>query len=117
MHFEKRILELLDKVIIEQAMFQLIDGTLGLRRQRFEPDPNQVCTLVWPCWIAVLAAFQPRGLLVFAVQLLDLNESHTPIVSPQWNSEWDRSLRPQSVRGWKSSPNQFAMLLGKRMPD
>jgi len=40
-HFERRIPELLSKVIIQQAMFELIHRAACFSRQVFESDPHE----------------------------------------------------------------------------
>src|SRR3712207_6424432 len=67
--------ELLNKIVIQQAVFELIDGTASLRGEGFEPDPDQKGTgdmIALNAGLPTLALFQPRYLFPFAVQLLDL---------------------------------------------
>lgn len=72
-HFEQWVFQLLDEVVIQQAVLELIDGAAGLDRQLLESDPNQKGTadvLAFNPGLAALAAFQPCRWLAFAVQLL-----------------------------------------------
>lgn len=64
-------------------MFELIDGTSGMRGQFFEPDPDQEGTadvIALNAHFTTLATFQPCDLLAFAVQLLDLPAKATRLL-------------------------------------
>ena len=69
------MLELLNEVVIQQAMFELIDRATRFDRQCFEPYPDQKRTrnmvTLYPRF-ATFAAFQTGHLFAFAVQLLNL---------------------------------------------
>ena len=66
---------MLDEVVIQQAMFKLIDRAACFDRQCFEPYPDQKRTrnvvALYPRF-ATFAAFQPGHLFAFAVPLLNL---------------------------------------------
>lgn len=67
-HFDRWILQLLDQVLIQQALLELIDGVTGLDGQVFEPapDPDQRRTadvVALNRGLAALAAFQSCCLL------------------------------------------------------
>src|SRR5512144_2384397 len=82
-HFERRVLELMDEVIVEQAMFQLIEGPPRLCRQLIEPDPDEERTtdmIALNPRLPTLAAFEPCDLLTFPVQLLDLPTKATRLL-------------------------------------
>src|SRR5512144_3350640 len=73
----------MDEVIVEQAMFQLIDGPPRLCRQLIEPDPDEERTtdmIALNPRLSTLAAFEPRDLLTFPVQLLDLPTKATRLL-------------------------------------
>jgi hypothetical protein len=74
---------LLNEVIIQQAVFELIDRAARPRGEFFEPYPNKKgatnVIALNPCF-ATLAAFQARHLFTFAVQLLDLPADATHLL-------------------------------------
>ena len=66
---------MLNKVIIQQTMFELIHRAARLCREGFEPDPHQQRTadmIALDARLAALAAFQAGHLFAFTVQLLNL---------------------------------------------
>jgi len=74
-HLERRTLELLDEIVVQQTVFELINGAARFDRPFFEVAPHQegaADVVALDPGFATLAAFQPRDLLTFAVHQLDL---------------------------------------------
>ncbi len=114
------MLELLHEIVIQQAVFELIHGAVGLCRHSFKPDPHQQGTgdmITLNAAFATLAALQSRQLFPFPVQLLDLPTEVTHCL---------RGLRGVSSRivghdpiraaGGRHNPEQLHMMvLGKAL--
>lgn len=69
------MLELLNEIIIQQPVFELVHRAACLRRQLFEPDPDQQSAadvIALDARLATLTALQTGQLLSLAVQLLNL---------------------------------------------
>lgn len=79
-----RIFELLNQIVIQYALFQLIDGTTGRAGQFFEANPDQESAAgnrvtLNACGTA-LAALESDHRFAFAVQLLDLPTKATRLL-------------------------------------
>ena len=77
------MLELLNEIVIQQPMFQLINGAASLDRQGFKPHPDQKGTgnmITLNPRFATFAAFQTGHLFTFAVQLLNLPTEATRLL-------------------------------------
>ena len=76
-------LELLTQIIIQQAVFELINGLTGLSCQVFKSNPDQQSTadmVALNAGFATLTTFQTCNLFAFSVQLLDFPAEATHLL-------------------------------------
>src|SRR5450759_305748 len=111
----------MDKIVMKQAMFELIDGLLGLVSQGLQTHPHQQRTryvVALDTSFATLAILKTRELLGFAMKLLNLPAQGAHLLSVVC-----RTLRqvvghdPFRAVGGHLNPEQLHFVVTRKAPD